>query len=52
VGIKPLYFTKTAAGEWLFASEIRALLAHPQVSRRMDRTAFWHYSRSSSRPRR
>jgi asparagine synthase (glutamine-hydrolysing) len=43
VGIKPLYLTKTPAGEWLFASEIRALLAHPQVSPEMDRTAFWHY---------
>src|SRR5438477_4879978 len=43
VGIKPLYVTKTAAGEWLFASEIRALLAHPDVSPEMDRTAFWHY---------
>ena len=43
VGVKPLYVTKTAAGEWLFASEIRALLAHPDVSADMDRTAFWHY---------
>ncbi len=43
VGVKPLYFTRTAAGEWLFASEIRALLAHPDVPREMDRTAFWHY---------
>ena len=43
VGIKPLYFTKTSAGEWLFASEIRALLAHPMVSPEMDRTALWHY---------
>jgi len=43
VGIKPLYFTKTAAGEWLFASEIRALTAHPAVTPEMDRTAFWHY---------
>jgi asparagine synthase (glutamine-hydrolysing) len=43
VGIKPMYFTKTAAGEWLFASEIRALLAHTDVSTEMDRTAFWHY---------
>src|SRR5437763_11767215 len=24
VGIKPIYFTKTHGGEWLFASEIRA----------------------------
>jgi asparagine synthase (glutamine-hydrolysing) len=43
VGIKPLYLARTAAGEWLFASEIRALLAHPGVSPEMDRTAFWHY---------
>jgi asparagine synthase (glutamine-hydrolysing) len=43
VGIKPLYITRTAAGEWLFASEIRALLAHQDVSPEMDRTAFWHY---------
>ena len=43
VGIKPLYFTRTASGEWLFASEIRALVAHPQVTKEMDRTAFWHY---------
>ena len=43
VGIKPMYVTRTKAGEWLFASEIRALLAHPDVSAEMDRTAFWHY---------
>lgn len=43
VGIKPLYFTKTRSGEWLFASEIRALLAHPDLTPEMDRTAFWHY---------
>ena len=43
VGIKPLYFAKTRAGEWLFGSEIRALLAHPDLSAAMDPTAFWHY---------
>jgi len=43
VGIKPLYLTRTAAGEWLFASEIRALLAHPAVTPEMDTIAFWHY---------
>ncbi len=43
VGIKPLYFTRTADGEWLFASEIKALLAHPRVTPAMDRAAFWHY---------
>ena len=43
VGIKPLYVTRTQAGEWLFASEIRALLAHPDVTPELDRTALWHY---------
>ncbi len=43
VGIKPMYFTRTSQGEWLFASEIRALTAHPLVTPEMDRTAFWHY---------
>jgi asparagine synthase (glutamine-hydrolysing) len=43
VGIKPLYFTQTTAGEWLFGSEIKALLAHPSITPEMDRTAFWHY---------
>jgi asparagine synthase (glutamine-hydrolysing) len=43
VGIKPIYFTRTTRGEWLFASEIRALTAHPEVTPEMDRTAFWHY---------
>ncbi len=43
VGIKPLYFARTGRGEWLFASEIRALFAHPDLSPEMDRAAFWHY---------
>ena len=43
IGIKPLYFAKTTAGEWVFGSEIRALLAHPSLSPEMDRVAFWHY---------
>jgi asparagine synthase (glutamine-hydrolysing) len=43
VGIKPLYVTRTTMGEWLFASEIRALLSHPEVTPEMDKTAFWHY---------
>ena len=43
VGVKPIYFTKTRGGEWLFASEIRALTAHPDITPEMDRTAFWHY---------
>src|SRR5207237_5828239 len=43
VGKKPLYFARTRAGEWLFGSEIRALLAHPDLTPELDRTAFWHY---------
>jgi asparagine synthase (glutamine-hydrolysing) len=43
VGIKPMYFTRTNSGEWLWASEIRALVVHPDVPIEMDRTAFWHY---------
>jgi asparagine synthase (glutamine-hydrolysing) len=43
VGIKPLYFARTSRGEWVFGSEIRALLAHPDLSPEMDPVAFWHY---------
>jgi asparagine synthase (glutamine-hydrolysing) len=43
VGVKPVYVTRTGSGQWLFASEIRGLLAHPEVPREMDRVAFWHY---------
>jgi asparagine synthase (glutamine-hydrolysing) len=43
VGIKPLYVARTRRGEWIFGSEIRALLAHPDLSPEMDPTAFWHY---------
>ena len=43
VGIKPMYFARTSGGEWLFASEIRGLTAHPSITVEMDRTAFWHY---------
>lgn len=43
IGIKPLYFSRTQVGEWVFGSEIKALLAHPDISREMDPTAFGHY---------
>ncbi len=43
VGIKPLYVARTRSGEWLFASEIRALWAHPELHPEMDEVAFWHY---------
>jgi len=37
VGIAPLFYTKLG-DEWLFASEIKALLAHPQLAPRVDLT--------------
>ena len=43
IGIKPLYITRTCKGEWLFASEIKALTAHPDIRPEMDLNAFWHY---------
>jgi asparagine synthase (glutamine-hydrolysing) len=42
LGIKPLYFAETAAG-LLFASELKGLLAHPQVARALDPAALSHY---------
>ena len=43
VGIKPLYFARTTRNEWLFGSEIRSLLHHPDLCAEMDTVAFWHY---------
>ena len=37
VGKKPLYLTQVS-GAWIFASEIKSLLQHPGLSRRMDAT--------------
>ena len=42
LGIKPLYFTQPPGG-FAFASEIKALLAHPAVSPDLDEEAFFHY---------
>ena len=43
LGIKPLYYTRTADGLFLFASEIRALLAWPGVRAELDPDALWDY---------
>jgi asparagine synthase (glutamine-hydrolysing) len=42
LGIKPLYWAKPAGG-FLFGSEIKAILAHPQMSADLDEEAFFHY---------
>ncbi len=42
VGIKPVYFTKRD-GWFLFASEIKGLLCHPAVPRRVGKLALYHY---------
>jgi asparagine synthase (glutamine-hydrolysing) len=42
LGIKPLYYFK-GPGAFLFASEVRALLASELVPRRLDAVALWEY---------
>ncbi len=42
MGKKPLYFTE-AGGQFIFASEIKALLEHPDVRRSVSEEALWHY---------
>jgi asparagine synthase (glutamine-hydrolysing) len=42
-GIKPLYWTRTPAGAFAFASELAALLAGGVVRRRADPQAVWEF---------
>ncbi len=42
VGVKPLYYTLTG-GRLIFASEIKAILEHPSISRDIDEEALYHY---------
>jgi len=49
MGKKPLYYT-VVAGRLLFASEIKALLAHPDVARRVDLVALNEYLTFSNVP--
>ena len=42
IGVKPLYFVFLPGGV-AFASEIKALLAHPDVSPRLSPAAMYHY---------
>jgi len=42
LGKKPLYYAQSPGG-FAFASEIKALLAHPALSAELDEEAFFHY---------
>jgi asparagine synthase (glutamine-hydrolysing) len=42
VGVKPLYFY-LKDGRLIFASEIKAILAHPSVSAEVDEQSLYHY---------
>jgi len=43
IGIKPLYYGFTRQGDLVFASELKGLLAHPQVDRNLDPQALEEY---------
>ena len=42
IGIKPLYYT-LSNNKFLFTSEIKALLADPEMPRKVNEEAFYHY---------
>ena len=42
IGVKPLYYTR-ASGTFLFASEIKCLLAHPGLPRLVDEESLYHF---------
>ncbi|MGH9941670.1 MAG: asparagine synthase (glutamine-hydrolyzing) [Pyrinomonadaceae bacterium] len=42
LGVKPLYFYQRD-GRFIFASEIKAILAHPSVTAEVDEEALYHY---------
>lgn len=43
IGIKPLHYAFLPNGEFIFASEIKSLLLHPEVSRTLDPCAIEDY---------
>ncbi|WP_018880157.1 XrtA/PEP-CTERM system amidotransferase [Thioalkalivibrio sp. ALE9] len=43
LGIKPLYYSALADGQLIFGSELKALMAHPGLPRRMDPHAVEDY---------
>jgi asparagine synthase (glutamine-hydrolysing) len=45
IGVKPLYYSHLPDGSLLFASELKALLAHPRISKQVDWIALEAYLR-------
>ncbi len=43
LGIKPLYYSQTKRGQFIFSSELKALKEHPDLSREIDPTAIEDY---------
>ena len=43
IGIKPLYYGFTRVGDLVFASELKGLMAHPDVERKLDPQALEDY---------
>lgn len=43
LGVKPLHYARLADGRFVFASELKALLLHPEVPKRIDPTAVEDY---------
>lgn len=43
IGIKPLYYGFTRKGDLVFASELKGLMAHPEVERELDPQAIEDY---------
>jgi asparagine synthase (glutamine-hydrolysing) len=50
IGIKPLYWTRTACGTFLFASELRAMRVHPAFVPRIDLRAVTAFLRWGAVP--
>ena len=43
LGVKPLYYARLPGGQWIFGSELKALLVHPKLPREIDPLAVEDY---------
>jgi asparagine synthase (glutamine-hydrolysing) len=43
LGIKPLFYTELATGHFIFGSELKSLVAHPELTRELEPTAVEEY---------